>query len=221
VHKLDKKVNVTGFDPTLGKTLNLDLVSAALAYDCPTTGAATILMIHQAVHVPTMENDLLCPMQMRMNDVEVHECPKFMEAAPSDTSHSLGITQGGEELRISLGLRGVTSYFPTRKPTSLELATCPRFDLKAEDPEWDPSSTTFQEQEDAQVDSHGLVHDTGDRKNRRFISSVQVSRDQACDYDTRHSQCAAILSEIDPNLHGDYYRAKRQGCVDDDRKVTG
>jgi hypothetical protein len=70
MHKLDKKVNVTGFDPTQGKVKDLDLVSAALAYDCPTTGEATILLIHQAVHVPTMENDLLCPMQMRMNDVD-------------------------------------------------------------------------------------------------------------------------------------------------------
>ena len=76
VHKLDKQVNVTGFDPSQGKVKNLDLVSAALAYDCPTTGEATILMVHQAVHVPTMENNLLCPMQMRMNDIQLNECPK-------------------------------------------------------------------------------------------------------------------------------------------------
>ena len=61
---LDKKVNVTGFDPTQGKVKDLSLVSAALAYDCPGTGEVCILMVHQAVHVPTMENDLLCPMQI-------------------------------------------------------------------------------------------------------------------------------------------------------------
>jgi hypothetical protein len=204
VHMLDKKVNVTGFDPTQGKMKDLDLVSAALAYDCPISGEAIILMIHQAVHVPTMENDLLCPMQMRMNDVEVHECPKFMEEAPSDTSHTLCVTQNGEDLCIPFGLRGVTSYFPTRKPTTLELAQCRRFDLTAEDPKWDPSSTTFQDQENAQVDSHGMVHDTGDeRKNRRFISSV--SRSQACDFVNRNSQCSAVLTDINPNLHEDYF----------------
>jgi hypothetical protein len=64
VHLLNKKVNVTGFDPSLGKVKDLDLVSAALAYDCPATGETVILIIHQAVHVPTMKNDLLCPMQM-------------------------------------------------------------------------------------------------------------------------------------------------------------
>jgi hypothetical protein len=39
VHVLGKKVNVTGFDPLQGKVKDLDLVSAALACDCPTTGA--------------------------------------------------------------------------------------------------------------------------------------------------------------------------------------
>jgi hypothetical protein len=70
---------VTGFDPSQGKVKDLGLVSAALEYDCPTTGDTIILMIHQAVHVPTMDNNLLCPMQMRVNDVELQECPKFME----------------------------------------------------------------------------------------------------------------------------------------------
>ena len=98
VHLLDKKVNVTGFDPTQGKVEDLNLVSAALACDCPATGEPIILMMHQAVHVPTMTNDLLCPMQMRVNDVELYKCPKFMENRPSDTSHSLKLRQDGEDL---------------------------------------------------------------------------------------------------------------------------
>jgi hypothetical protein len=53
VHLLDKKVNVAGFDPTQGKVKDLNLVSAALAYDCPATGEPIILMVHQAV--PTFQ----------------------------------------------------------------------------------------------------------------------------------------------------------------------
>ncbi len=218
---LDKKVNVTGFDPAQGKIKDLDLVTAALAYDCPQTGEVSILMIHQAVHVPTMENDLLCPMQMRMNDVELHECPKFMEGHPSDMSHSLRVTEDGEELCIPFGLRGVTSYFTTRKPTKSEFATCPRFHLTSPDPEWDPSSTTFQEQEDSTVDARGMVHDTGDESNRRFISSVRVSRDQACGFINRNSQCSAILTEIDPNLHADYFVESLERNVKVSSTTTG
>ncbi len=105
-HALDKKVNVTGFDPYQGKAKDLDLVSAALAYDCPTTGKVNMLMAHQSVHVPTMENDLLCPMQMRMNDAELHECSKFMEGQPSDMPHSLRVTNWSlQPVRGSILLR--------------------------------------------------------------------------------------------------------------------
>jgi hypothetical protein len=103
-HVLDKKVNVTGFDPSLGKVKNLDLVSAALAYDCPDTGKTIILMVHQAVHVPTMTNDLLCPMQMRVNEIGIQECPKFLEHRPDDSSHAIRISQDGEDLLIPLAL---------------------------------------------------------------------------------------------------------------------
>jgi hypothetical protein len=162
VHILNKKVNVTGFDPSLGKVKDLDLVSAALAYDCSETGETVIMRIHQAVHVPTMINDLLCPMQMRANEIGVQECPKFLQEHQDDTSQALKITQDGENMLIPLALRGVVSYFPTRKPTPAEFQTCRRAELTFEEPEWDPSSTTFQEQEDATVDAHGRVYDTGD-----------------------------------------------------------
>jgi hypothetical protein len=36
VHVLDKKVNVTGFNPAQRKVKDLDLMSCALACDCPT-----------------------------------------------------------------------------------------------------------------------------------------------------------------------------------------
>jgi hypothetical protein len=132
-------------------------------------------MINQAIHILMMENDLLCLMQMRMNDVKVNDSPKIMEETSNDMSHAIcGAAQDCEEVCITSVLHGVTSYFLTRKPTTLELVTCRQFDLMAKDPEWDPSLTTFQEQEDAQVDSHGMVHDTGGVRSRRFIFSVQV-----------------------------------------------
>jgi hypothetical protein len=97
----------------------------------------------------------------------------FLEEQPNDTSHVLRVkSDNGDELCIPFGLRGATSYFPACKPTPSELARCRRFNLTSEEPEWDPSSTAFQEQEDATVDAHGMVHDTGDANNRRFISNT-------------------------------------------------
>ena len=126
-----------------------------------------------------------------------------MELTPNDRSHTLRAKQDGEELVIPLALRGLTSYFPTRKPTKAELSTCRRFDLTSEEPEWDPQSIAHQEQEEATVDAYGIVHKTGFR-NRRYISTVKVSRDQASEFDNRNSQCSAILQNINANLQDDY-----------------
>jgi hypothetical protein len=90
----------------------------------------------------------------------------------------------------------MTSYFPARKSTQSEPASCRQFNLTLEELDWDPSSTTCQEQEDATVDVHGVVHNTGDESNRRFISSFKVPRDQVCECDFRNSQCSA-----QPNPH--------------------
>jgi hypothetical protein len=36
-----------------------------------------------------MDNDLLCLLQMRVNDMTLNECPKHMEHRPNDMSHLL------------------------------------------------------------------------------------------------------------------------------------
>ena len=63
----DQTVNVTGYDETLGTVKNCKTVLAALAYDDPSTREIVILIVHQAIYIPTMENNLLCPMQMQLN----------------------------------------------------------------------------------------------------------------------------------------------------------
>jgi hypothetical protein len=102
-HLLDKKVNVTRSDALQRQVTDLDLVSAALACDCLTTGEAIMLMSHQAVHIPTTENDLLCPiMQMRMNNMSA---PSSWKHNHSNLSHAPSVTQDGDELCIPFGLQ--------------------------------------------------------------------------------------------------------------------
>ena len=48
-------------------------ISGALAYDDQATGKMTILVVPQAIHMPTTGSNLVCPMQVRMNDVKVDE----------------------------------------------------------------------------------------------------------------------------------------------------
>ena len=76
------------------------------------------------MHVEIMNNILVCPMQLRMNDIKVFDCPKFLIDNPSDHDHTIVIPREDEDdLSIPLSLYGVTSYFPTRKPTMTEYDT--------------------------------------------------------------------------------------------------
>jgi hypothetical protein len=76
-HDFDRPVNITGFDPSCGTVEEVQTVSAALAYDDLTSGVVRILIIHQAILFGPTDHNLLCPMQLRMNDVRVEEIPNF------------------------------------------------------------------------------------------------------------------------------------------------
>ena len=150
-------------------------ISGALAYDNQATGKMTIVVVHQAIHIPTMESNLLCPMQVQMNDVKVDETPKFLAENPPDITHAISSKDAdGIQVTIPLSLKGVTSYFLTRKPTEEEFNSCPRFDLTYEAPIWDPHSEIFKQQEEVFLDNQGMLqeweHDES-RIPRRFISA--------------------------------------------------
>ena len=69
----NRPVNVSGYDANLGTVENCKTVSAAMAYDDIRTGETVMLIVHQAISLPHLDNNLLNPMQLRMNDVRVSE----------------------------------------------------------------------------------------------------------------------------------------------------
>ena len=110
-----------------------------------------ILVIHQAILILEMQNNLLCPMQLCNHGLAVNDEPKYMAPNPMDDHHAItihGTKQDGEPLWIPLIFQGVTSYFLTRKLTKEEYentADEQRIELTAESPEWDPTLKQFQE----------------------------------------------------------------------------
>ena len=91
-----------------------------IACDHPESGGTYMLVLHQAIIITQMENNLLCPLQMGDNDVQVNDEPKFMVPTPTDNHRAiliLGIDQDQQPLNIPLSIKGVISYFPSRKPT--------------------------------------------------------------------------------------------------------
>mmetsp|Transcript_22891 Transcript_22891/g.32764 ORF Transcript_22891/g.32764 Transcript_22891/m.32764 type:complete len:206 (-) Transcript_22891:1381-1998(-) len=173
-----RPVRVHAYDgSTSDDTKNCKTVSAVVAYDSPSTGEPIYLVINQAICVPNLESILLCPNQMRDNDVMINDEPKSMVDAPTDVHHCITIQQAVDDpIRILLLLRGVTSYFPARKPTKHDFAQAKAeqiIHLTNEDIEWDPSDTQFVRAEEAIVDSNFLLRQ--DLPPRR-ISSFKAQR---------------------------------------------
>jgi hypothetical protein len=107
---------------------------------------------------------------MRLHDVIFNETPKFQSLNPTSLSQSISVRGDNVEdvLVIPLELHGVVSCFPTFKPTQLEFETCDRYELTYESPEYDPSATTFHEQEDSMMDSWGNLKVSGDFHPKRL-----------------------------------------------------
>ena len=73
IHGYERPDKVHGFDERVGEIEACRTVSAVIAYDHPESGDTYILVFQQAILISQMENNLLCPLQMRDNDARVNE----------------------------------------------------------------------------------------------------------------------------------------------------
>ena len=61
----DSKVRVNGFTPVLGSK-TVDVVDAAITYECEFTGKMLIMIIRNGLHLKEMKHNLLSPFIMRL-----------------------------------------------------------------------------------------------------------------------------------------------------------
>jgi hypothetical protein len=183
----DREVTATGSDPE-GETQSLRIVSAAMGYTIPESGQTVLLIAHQSIFSPSLNHNLLSTMQMTLHDVIVNETPKFQSLNPTKLSHSISVRGDNVEdvLLIPLELHGVVSCFPIFKPTQLEFETCDRYELTYESPEYDPSATTFRDQESSMMDSWGNIKVSG---------GCHPKRRQVCSLRQKEAQIKSVLDD--------------------------
>ena len=128
--------DVLPFDPSIGKSTSVPIVDGAIAYDCPRTQKAYLLIFKNALYVPSMTHNLVPPFIMREAGLIVHDIPKIHVQDPSQYDHS--IQDPDTDLLIPLQLNGIFSFFHTRKPTDDEIAYSPRILLTPDCHKWDP-----------------------------------------------------------------------------------
>ena len=180
IYDMDRQVQVHGYVESVGRKPRCRTIGAVVAYDHPGTGDTYMLVINQAILVPAMTCNLLSSMQLRDNDLKVNEEPKSMVERPTEDHHMVLIPESATTvgLRIPLSLHGVTSYFPTRKPTRREWETTPeelRLELTSESPEWDPSAEHFGEQQVAMLNSNGeMTYRSVKHNEKRVIAALHA-----------------------------------------------
>ena len=113
----DGKVRVNVFTPELGSK-TVDVVDAAIAYECEFTGKMLIMIIRNVLHLIEMKHNLLSPFILRLYGLEVNEQPKFITRNPTTKHHLVYFKENN--IRLPLAIKGIVSFLPTRKPTQKE-----------------------------------------------------------------------------------------------------
>ena len=110
-HDYERPVHVTGYDKADG-TKKYRTVSGVIGYQDPKTGRNHYLHVHQGIHMPQLTHNLLCPMQLRLNDILVDKEPKFLADGPTEKTHAIEIPiDEDDSLVISLSLDGSRAIF--------------------------------------------------------------------------------------------------------------
>jgi len=121
VSETSQKVSVAGFHPDMKEINDVRIVTAAVAYDCPETYTTFILVFPQSLYFPKMQNNLLCPDQMREFGTIVNDIPLLRIEPRERRPEHHSIVDSASNLHIPLQYDKPISYFVCRKPTAIEI----------------------------------------------------------------------------------------------------
>jgi hypothetical protein len=97
----------------------VEIGDAAIAYDDPILHVTYLLIMQNALLIPTMNHNLILPFLIREAGLYVDETPEHQVANPTFDNHVIVDSETG--IRIHLSLNGIFSSFPTRALTLKEI----------------------------------------------------------------------------------------------------
>ncbi len=120
----NQMVSVTGFSNEYEAIHDVPIITAATAYNDPSTGTTVILIIGQALYLnDKVSCTLLCPNQLCSNGISVDDIPFHLAPRDRPTKHAI-YSEDRESFHVPLQFKGCISYFHSRTPTQEELETC-------------------------------------------------------------------------------------------------
>lgn len=179
VRDCGRTVLVGGFSDELGEPMRVRVIDALLLYEDDVSGEQYLLLIRNALSVPSMNHHLIPPFMMRLAGVEVDECAKFLSKKPSVRNHSLYFPD--EDVRIPMSIHNIFSYVPTRMPSTQDVEDLKdkQLELTPQLPKWDPQTSYYQQREADMVNYRGDIREetiastsTNHDNEIRYISEV-------------------------------------------------
>ena len=175
--------DVSAFSNEVDTLSRVPIVDACFAYDCPYRCKSYILVVRNALHVKSMEHNLIPPFIMREAGLTVNEVPKVQVQQPTIEDHS--IYDENTDLRIALKLRGIFSYFDTRSLTEDEVMNSENLQVIFLTPdchEWNPYNEHWADQEDEFLDTDGEMSYRPPRPRAELIGieDMDVSSLETC-----------------------------------------
>ena len=164
-----KKVDVSPFTPDY-KPLTVPLVDATVKYDNPYNRKTYILVLCNALYVPSMDHNLIPPFMLREMGVTVNDVPKIHKEDPTVDDHAITFAEMG--FRIPLSLWGIFSYFPTSKPMHDDLLNLNEVYILSP-ATWNPHSDAYSVNEESMLDWEGNMQPKKDRQHRIVLDDVE------------------------------------------------
>ena len=197
IAKTGKKVNISPFTPDY-QPLTVPLVDAAGRYDNPYNGKPYILVLQNALYVPTMENNLIPPFMLREMGVTMNDVPKIHKEDPTVDDHAITFMEMG--FWIPLSLWGIFSYFPTSKPTHDDLINTTEVYILSP-ATWNPHSDAYSVNEESMLDWEGNMQQRKDHQHQIVFDDIEDDSNMVASLEITQLEHNSIDAHLEDNEH--------------------
>ena len=160
IAEVGKTATVQPYRPDY-EPMDIPLIHGAVKYECTYTGETYVLVIRNALYVPTMTHNLIPPFILREKGIRVNDVANIHVDNPTSSDHAIVFEDSN--LKIPLALRGKFSYFDSSKPSRDTMLNCEEIYLLTPT-HWNPHTSVYAENESNMVDWKGDVIEPKYRK---------------------------------------------------------
>ena len=217
VEQSGKTVEVSPFTPDY-KPIKVEVVNAMVQYDSSLDGKEYMLVIQNALRIPSMSNNLIPPFIMWENGIVVNECAKIHCEDLTQEDHA--IIFKGYDFCIPLQLHGIFSYFVTQKPDieSLEGVHEPLnyvTEIYTLTPtRWNPHTDVYALNEESIIDWEGNIEDRSHCDVKIILDKIGDEYQSQYKVSSMEVQCVdEILKVRSQQNHNNLFRTSELSTI--------